>query len=244
MLLDSLVPQADTRSSAVYVDQHGRKWDVTLDNRARPRPSPVSEPSPLDWKFRIPKYLRPDPTWMTFNDLARTITIDYELALSKQAAAHKYYHKERMKAAQRLYGDAAGDYVDYAEVDQTTGVTRMVRGKMTPLLYMELGPQPKAIEFVKAMRADNSWALGFSTVVPDWAKPLLPYEPSVLKLDDGIDYAAAPTIQERAAAAVPAPRLTWNEFRSQKKAEGLNTEDISHEWALYKDEALEEVPIG
>lgn len=242
MLLDSLVPQAETRTSAVYQDQHGRKWDVTLDTRTRPRPSPVCEPSPLDWKYRVPKYLRPDVSWMKFNDQSRTIFIDYELALSKLGERHKYFNRERQRIAGEMYGDAAHEYCDQVEVDETTGKRSVKRGKWNTTLRRRCGPIPAPLEFIRAMRAGNTWALGFSTVVPEWAVPLIPYElESLLLDDDGIDYSDTPKAVEKKKEEEP--RLTWNEFRSLKKKEGMEMEDISEAWENYKNEALEEVPI-
>lgn len=137
--------QASWRRSVTMRDQHGRKWQCTIDTRSM---SPVGSPMWVDWspselpggKRLLPpqKYLRFDP-----EDLG-TVLIDYDSWKADLELADETWESMLQAHASGMYGDKAAEAMERPPV---------------PLLRM-VGPRPFPLALVMACERGDPWALG------------------------------------------------------------------------------------
>lgn len=155
--------QAAMRSHMAHTDQHGREWDCTIDNRKESKFAPVTPP--------IPKFSAPFPGLVPPQHLVRPIigkpgrlVIDYDAWL------------EDVRRARKAYTEQLRDYAHQRYQGQMVAVA--LENPPPDLLAM-IGQPPPPLDFIRAMRAGNKWALGIRRAdgtpypMPPWAEPLL-----------------------------------------------------------------------
>jgi hypothetical protein len=141
--------QEDSRISTYLTDIHGRRWFATMEKETM-APTGVIQPcfeAPL---IPAPKYLKPggikNPTHLG---------IDYDTAIADLEEKHKEWNRRLRLAAQKMYGEKAGESIE----------------NPPPELMHVVGEPPEPTEPLEAAREGNRWVLGFSDIMPAWAKP-------------------------------------------------------------------------
>lgn len=149
--------QWERRRNHTMSDQHGRKWETTLDFIANGPCGPIN---PKGWSAPLSvhtKYLKFQP------EDASNLLIEYDRWIEDTENAWKDYDT-------RLYNDAI-----------------MLFGAQGPKAYREkspelvrhTGPSPEPVELIKAARAGNKWVLGLKRQdgsdypIPEWAEPFI-----------------------------------------------------------------------
>jgi len=131
--------QADLRAFRVFTDQHGRQWGAAIENKTQ---HPCSDLIP---KFKAPMY--PPPSHIKIVDTyAATIRMDYDGWEAELVQAHADYEATRIQIARNHFGSQADHAIKSGD----------------PTLLSLLGPPPKPIEPVQAMKQGNKWMLGLS----------------------------------------------------------------------------------
>lgn len=138
-------------------DQHGRKWETTIDFIANGPCGPIN---PKGWNapLRVPtKYLKFQP------ENAMELVIDYDSWIPNVEEAWRVWDQLLYDDAILLFG--------------TEGVKAYTEKK--PELLRHTGPHPEHVELIKAAKAGNKWVLGIkkpdgSTYpMPSWAEPFI-----------------------------------------------------------------------
>lgn len=151
---------ADRVRPGIFRDQHGRPWSTAVDKETGDPAAPLT---PAGWKAPFPA-LFPPAHVMTFPpDAMGLMVIDYDRWIVSCSEAWRAYQDELMFWARKEFGGAAIQAVDKAH----------------PKLREMAGPPPASVEFLKAMKAGNKWALGLLRPdgsrypMPPWAAELV-----------------------------------------------------------------------
>lgn len=186
--------QADRRRPAILRDQHGRRWTTQIDTETM---DPCIPMTPTGWSAPLPtlvpaqKYLRTSPAEFG------VVMIDYDQWLIDLAESSREYRDHLLQVAQKHFGAAA---------------VRAIEERDDKLRQLA-GPGPAAVEYVRAMKAGNKWALGLLRKdgerypCPPWAEPMLDtlrvqetYDGSNVDLSVGAD--EFPDVEDDDALAV------------------------------------------
>lgn len=141
----------------VYRDQHGRRWS---GNASRETGVPEGTVTPHGWRAPF-AMLYPPAKYLTYaldGDMG-LVTVDYDRWLIDTADAWSDYQNWLMQVAQKHFGAAAIQKIEEQDAN----------------LVALAGPSPMHIEFVRAMKAGNKWALGIPRSdgtpypMPPWA---------------------------------------------------------------------------
>lgn len=153
MFKNEVFSQAEARSVDIWLDQWNRPWEVTIDHRSR-KYAWVAAPIP---RFKVPHFaLYPDQKYVTNGGMGK-VRIDTDTMLEDVRRSQKLYSELLMQVIQHNFPSNA------LEVAQNP----------PPSVIQMLGSRPYPEEFVRAMRAGNAWALGFSEEEPKWLTPAL-----------------------------------------------------------------------
>lgn len=152
--------QADRRRTMIYRDQHGRKWSTEIDTDTM---HPCVAMTPAGWRAPMPM-LVPAQKYLTFTpgDFG-AVTIDYDQWLIDATDANREYRDHLLETAKHHFN---------------AGAAAAIEGRNARLLQLA-GPGPAAVDFVRAMRAGNKWALGLLKPdgsrypMPPWAEPIV-----------------------------------------------------------------------
>lgn len=136
--------QATSRTHETFVDQHGREWDVTLDNKNNRFCTPP-----------YPRFKEPVVTPLQYVGHGRRLgqlVIDYDAWLRDNGARED----EIQSTLVTLAADLEPNRVAEAIETPSASMLRVLGGNMLPH------------EFILAKKAGNRWALGLSAVEPRW----------------------------------------------------------------------------
>jgi len=176
---------------AVLQDQHGRHWSTQLDQATLHPATPIT-PDGWDAPFAM---LYPPTKYLTFPKAAfGRLTIDYDRWLIDAADAEKEYRNWLLQVARTQFGAAALQKIQENDAD----------------LRRLAGPPPASMEFIKAMKAGNKWALGL--LRPDGARyPMPPWAASIVDtlmpieswdgtgIETAVDASAYPDVEDEDA---------------------------------------------
>ena len=185
---------ADKVRTGIFRDQHGRPYSTQVDKETGDPAAPLT---PTNWRAPFPA-LYPAPKYQTFpRDSMGMMVIDYDRWLIDVSDAWKEYSQELQFWARKEYGGAA--------------MRALEEGN--PRLRELAGPPPASVEFVRAMRAGNKWALGI--LKPDGSRyPMPPWAADIVDTlfvhesfdGTGVDLAADanayPDVEDEDALAV------------------------------------------
>lgn len=172
-------------------DQHGRWWSTQLDQATLHPATPLT---PDGWAAPF-AMLYPPAKYLTVPKGAfGQLRVDYERWLIDAADADKEYRQWLLQVARTQFGAAALQKIQEGDAD----------------LRRLAGPPPASIEFIKAMKAGNKWALGIPRFdgsaypMPPWAAAivdtLVPAESwDGTGVDLEVEPAAYPDVEEGAA---------------------------------------------
>lgn len=165
---DNPQSQAQKRRHHTLTDQFGRMFECVLDMTSKPHPAPVSVINPHGWSdpLNTPEgykiYGRGVPGEAGGSNFFR-VWIDVERWERDLVTAHADYEALVIaKAASMSPEDGGAAMLGRGPNDRS------------PHLLAAVGPKPQPVELVQALIAGNRWARGQTSVVPDWAKKLLP----------------------------------------------------------------------
>jgi hypothetical protein len=148
--------QPERRQNATLIDQHGRKWAVTIE---RDTMHPCSTPRPKGWeapKLAGQKALIPPEQYLSYPpDDPFTMKIDYDQIIADRQDALREWEDRLRTNATMLYGSGA--------------VAAIQRND--PELVRFTGAKPEPAEPWMACRQGNKFALGLSKKMPEWAIP-------------------------------------------------------------------------
>lgn len=185
---------ADRVRPMVYRDQHGRRYGTKVDKDTGDPAAPLT---PMDFRAPFPA-LYPPAKYMTFPpDEAGLLLIDYDRWLVDVSDAWRGYEQELLFWARKEFAGGAMRAIEEGN----------------PRLRELAGPPPASVEFVKAMKAGNKWALGIAKpdgtryAMPPWAEDLVDtlrvhetYEGTGVSL--AVDPSAYPDVEDDDAYAV------------------------------------------
>lgn len=150
--------QAARRIDLKLKDQHGRWIHTVYDTFAR---GPIQS----FLLFKAPFYL--DSQYMDYVSdagvpLPRSVHWNYARALADRHDAWDRYFADFRTIAGKLPGiDAMSAY---------EAATKGEWGKIPAVVLTEVGWTPEPTEYILAAMANNSWVLGLSPVIPQWAE--------------------------------------------------------------------------
>lgn len=160
--------QHQKRSHHVYTDQFGREWETTLDTTTKPKAAPCSSIMPHGWSDPLDtpgKYKE----WGKANAHGEKGTDFFRLWINvEQWEQDLLLGHADWKA--RLVTTAAG----MSPKDGGAALLGEGENDVSPYLLEIVGERPQPVEFVQALIAGNKWARGLDSVVPNWAKKLMP----------------------------------------------------------------------
>jgi hypothetical protein len=152
--------QQDYRRPAEFRDQHGRGWATQIDTQTM---APCVALSPYGWSAPLPALVPPQKYLTTVDGRFGMLTIDYDQWIIDLADASREYREYLLQTAQKHFGAAAMRAIEERD----------------PKLKSLAGPPPGALEYVRAMKAGNKWALGLlrpdgqAYPMPPWAAPMI-----------------------------------------------------------------------
>ena len=185
---------ADRVRPGIFRDQHGRPYSTAVDKETGDPAAPLT---PAGWKAPFPA-LYPAAQYQTFpREQMGLRVIDDDRWIVDVADGWKQYREELLFWARKEFGGAAIRAVDEGH----------------PKLRELAGPPPASVEFVKAMKAGNKWALGLLRPdgtrypMPPWAADIVDtltvhetYEGTGVGIE--VDAAAYPDVEDDDAFAV------------------------------------------
>jgi hypothetical protein len=143
--------QARQRRYMTYLDQHGRKWGATTENR-------TGDPcGPIEPHFAAP--LIPEQKYIVLAADKRSVRIDYTRWLLDLADAQAVYDRMVRETAVAMYGQKASEAIANPprELLDRVGV-----------------PPTQRREPIEAAHQGNRWVLGLTPVKPAWANEFYP----------------------------------------------------------------------
>ena len=151
--------QKGRRADLRVKDQHGRLVHLVWDKSCN---GCVGHTMYFDAPFI------PDVKWMTIHaeqGFPTSIEWEYQAMLEDKRAAWAMYFENLLRFAGKMPGVSATTAYEAALNRQWDDVPKA--------LLKECGITPQPEEMIKAAMAGNKWVLGFSTIVPEWAGPLV-----------------------------------------------------------------------
>jgi hypothetical protein len=151
--------QQDYRRPAVLRDQHGRRWATQIETETM---EPCIAMSPSGWSAPFPALVPPQKYLKTNASEFGLVSIDYDQWIIDLSDSAREYRVHLLEVAQKHFGAAAIRAIEERD----------------PKLRVLAGPPPGALEFVRAMKSGNKWALGLLRpdglryAMPPWAAPL------------------------------------------------------------------------
>ena len=151
--------QAERRADLKVPDQHGRLVHIVWDTLGR---------------CCVGKYLLFRAPWVPDISYAKVVAqqgfptgVEWQYAelLSDTRNAWERWFQDCRRFAGRMNGVSATEAYAAARAGRWSEVPKA--------LLEECGITPESEDLIKAAMAGNKWVLGFSTVVPEWAQPLL-----------------------------------------------------------------------
>ena len=231
----NVLGQAERRADLKVPDQHGRLVHLVWDTLGRCCVGKYL-------LFRVPWV--PDISYakvVAHQNFPTAVEWDYPQLLADTRNAWERWFQDLRKFASRMNGVSATEAYAAAREGRWSEVPKA--------LLEECGITPESEDLIKAAMAGNKWVLGFSTVVPEWASPLLalweaqkaraslPVTDAELAkfrdaveedvdLDDAFDPDArgGHVVPVRAKAAEAAPRLKTGKTRREVRLAGDLTE--------------------
>lgn len=152
--------QPDYRRSAILRDQHGRRWATQVDKDTG---DPCVAMTPTGWKAPYAMLVPPQKYLKTLPGEFGVIHIDYDQWILDHAEGAREYRDHLLMVARKEFGAAAMRAIDERD----------------PKLKQLAGPPPGAVDFIRAMKAENKWALGMPRAdgspypCPPWAIPMV-----------------------------------------------------------------------
>lgn len=141
----------EVKNTWIYTDQDGRQFAAMTRVNNRPLPVACGPYSPVGWSPAYPE-LMPPPQFIKATRTSNRIVIDYAGWLESLRVAESDIDALKQAIAIELYGSAAGDKLAAED-------SRVLQA---------LGSLPMSNAFVRAMMQKSKWALGLSSVVPEW----------------------------------------------------------------------------
>lgn len=143
MPLPREIEQQDTMRAMRFRDQHNRPYSTVVSKETM---VPCTSLTPVGWDAPLPMMV-PPTKYFTFdpNETGRTV-IDYDRWIRDLGAAERDYRDWVLQVAKQQFGGAALQKIESRD-----------RG-----LQALCGPAPQSVEYVKAMKAGNKWALGIA----------------------------------------------------------------------------------
>lgn len=151
--------QAERRADLKIKDQHGRLIHVVWDTSCRGCVG-------MYMLFRAPWV--PDLSYATIEadqGFPTGIRWDYPQMVQDNRNAWERWFQDLRRFASKMNGVSATEAYAAAREGRWSAVPKA--------LLEECGVTPESEDLIKAAMAGNKWVLGFSTVVPEWAGPLL-----------------------------------------------------------------------
>jgi len=173
--------QEDWRRPATLRDQHDRPWATQINKETM---HPCIAMTPAGWRSPLAA-LTPAQKYLTVpqHEFGK-VFVDYDQWIIDWSDAAREYQNHLLQVARKEFGAAAMQRIEERD----------------PKLRLLAGPGPAAVDFVRAMKAGNKWALGIPRAdgtpypMPAWAasivdtlKPIETYDGSDIELDAGID---------------------------------------------------------
>ena len=158
---EKVMDQANTRTSILGRDQHGREYDMVLELKTM---SPTGPISPMFEAPIIPpqKYLRHNRREPT------RVYIDYDGWEAEVRQRHAEYQEDRRVTAVKMFGQQA-----HRALQDNPEELRMV-----------VGDPPPPVERILAAKSGNRWALGFTDARPEWADQYFPLPAPETSVDE------------------------------------------------------------
>lgn len=190
--------QGEKRRHHTLTDQFGRMWETVIDTTSKPHAAPCASINPHGWRdpLNTPEaykvYGKGTADGERGKDYFR-LWIDVEKWERDLTEAHANYEALVIaKAAAMSPEDGGAAMLGKGPNDRS------------PHLLMAVGPKPQPVELVQALIAGNKWARGQTSVVPDWAKKLLPIPVIPAARTDDLDALRAkfPDAEEEASTPV------------------------------------------
>lgn len=151
--------QAERRKNVLVNDQHGRRihlvWDVACRGVVGFYPQ-FSAPWMPEIKYH---------TVHAENGFPESVEWEYRRMLEDNQTEWANWYDDLRRYGARMPGVDAMKAYDAALKGEWEQVPKA--------LLIECGSTPQHADLIKGAMAGNKWVLGFSTVVPDWAKPIV-----------------------------------------------------------------------
>lgn len=151
--------QEDWRRPATLRDQHGRTWATQINKETL---HPVIAMTPAGWRSPFATLTPAQKYLKVPQHEFGMVFVDYDQWIVDWSDAEREYRDHLLQVARKEFGAAAMRAIDERD----------------PKLRLVAGPGPQSVEFVKAMKAGNKWALGIPRAdgtpypMPPWAEPL------------------------------------------------------------------------
>jgi hypothetical protein len=151
---------ADRVRMGKFRDQHGRQYSTMVDKETGDPAAPLT---PVDFRAPFPSLYAP-AKYQTFPpDQMGVMLIDYDRWIVDTSDAWRSYEQELMFWARKEFAGGAMRAIEEGN----------------PKLRELAGPPPASVEFIKAMKSGNKWALGIARPdgtrypMPPWAVELV-----------------------------------------------------------------------
>lgn len=205
----------DRVRTEIWTDQHGRDYSTQVDKETGHPATPLTA---VGWKPPFPT-LYPPAKYLTVQPgRAGRLLVDYDRWLIDARDAEKEYSVWVLQVARQQFGAAALQRIQERDAD----------------LRRLAGPPPASVEFVKAMKAGNKWALGMLRMdgsrypMPPWAEPiadtLIPVESwDGSSVDTVVDPSAYPDVEDDSVSARYAAYDQYGDVEDQYDADASPT---------------------
>lgn len=137
--------QAMQRTTRVYTDQHGRKYEAVVEIK-------TNMPLQVRPLFVAPLY-PPDKFLKVVDAVQGVVEVDYTSWIAERRAAHDRFERRRHEVAIDKFGGQAQNAIKQGD----------------PSLRQIMGSGPDPVGQIEAARDGDPWVLGLSDERPKWA---------------------------------------------------------------------------